>query len=114
METTFTSSGIGCRLAATFRRPGGRSRRRFHRDQARPEGTGLRRDGELLQWVSDSGLAVLIADNYAVEAIPTENNATAPVHRRLEAGLETAGRRDRRPGAEQRRDDPAVVVPVVR
>jgi hypothetical protein len=28
------------------------------------------RDARLLQWITDSGLAVLIADNYAVEALP--------------------------------------------
>jgi hypothetical protein len=34
--------------------------------------TGLNgRDEKLLQWISDSGLAVLIADNYAVELIQT-------------------------------------------
>ena len=34
--------------------------------------TGLDgRDDKLLQWISDSGLACLIADNYAVEIIPT-------------------------------------------
>jgi hypothetical protein len=30
------------------------------------------RDGKLLQWITDSGLACLLADNYAVELIPTE------------------------------------------
>jgi kynurenine formamidase len=29
------------------------------------------RDAKLLQWISDSGLACLLADNYAVELIPT-------------------------------------------
>ncbi len=42
------------------------------------------RDGELLRWVSDSGLAVLIADNYAVEAHPSQPGdgccATLPLH----------------------------------
>ena len=34
--------------------------------------TGLQgRDPKLLQWISDSGLAVLLADNYAVELIAT-------------------------------------------
>ena len=34
--------------------------------------TGLNgRDGKLLQWISDSGLVCLIADNYAVELIAT-------------------------------------------
>ena len=34
-------------------------------------GAGLDgRDDRLLQWISDSGLAVLAADNYAVEALP--------------------------------------------
>ena len=28
------------------------------------------RDAKLLQWITDSGLAVLVADNYAVEAYP--------------------------------------------
>src|SRR5204862_1343574 len=28
-------------------------------------------DEKLLQWISDSGLACLLADNYAVEIIPT-------------------------------------------
>lgn len=36
------------------------------------------RDGKLLQWVSDSGLACLIADNYAVELIPTSLTQPAP------------------------------------
>ena len=33
------------------------------------------RDRRLLQWISDSGLSVLIADNYAVEAIPARAHA---------------------------------------
>ena len=41
--------------------------------------TGLDgRDERLLQWVTDSGLAVLIADNYAVEIIPTSLTRPAP------------------------------------
>ncbi len=49
-------------------------------------GTGLDgRDAKLLQWVSDSGLAVLISDNYAVEIIPTSifsprPHAAMPLH----------------------------------
>ncbi len=43
------------------------------------------RDDRLLQWISDSGLAVLIADNYAVELIPTSlfqpvPHASLPLH----------------------------------
>ncbi|MGE5638842.1 MAG: cyclase family protein, partial [Clostridia bacterium] len=43
------------------------------------------RDGKLLQWISDSGLACLIADNYAVELIPTsltnpKPHAAMPLH----------------------------------
>jgi kynurenine formamidase len=48
--------------------------------------TGLDgRDERLLQWITDSGLAVLIADNYAVELIPTsftrpKPHALMPLH----------------------------------
>lgn len=48
--------------------------------------TGLDgRDERLLQWISDSGLACLIADNYAVELIPTsltqpKPHALMPLH----------------------------------
>jgi kynurenine formamidase len=48
--------------------------------------TGLEgRDDELLQWVTDSGLACLISDNYAVEIIPTsltrpKPHALMPLH----------------------------------
>jgi kynurenine formamidase len=42
------------------------------------------RDEKLLQWITDSGLAVLIADNYAVEAHPAKRQmgccATLPLH----------------------------------
>jgi len=43
------------------------------------------RDDKLLQWISDSGLACLIADNYAVELIPTSifkprPHAAMPLH----------------------------------
>jgi len=43
------------------------------------------RDDRLLQWISDSGLAVLISDNYAVELIPTglskpRPSALMPLH----------------------------------
>ena len=43
------------------------------------------RDEKLLQWITDSGLAVLIADNYAVELIPTSPfkpvpHASMPLH----------------------------------
>jgi len=42
------------------------------------------RDARLLQWVTDSELAVLIADNYAVEAYPATSHvgccATLPLH----------------------------------
>jgi len=42
------------------------------------------RDEKLLQWITDSGLAVLIADNYAVEAHPALPQAgccaTLPLH----------------------------------
>jgi kynurenine formamidase len=36
------------------------------------------RDERLLQWISDSGLAVLISDNYAVEIIPTSLSKPKP------------------------------------
>jgi hypothetical protein len=43
------------------------------------------RDDKLLQWISDSGLACLLADNYAVEIIPTslfkpKPHALMPLH----------------------------------
>ncbi len=42
------------------------------------------RDHELLQWITDSGLVALIADNYAVEAAPAEPGgddcASLPLH----------------------------------
>ncbi len=44
------------------------------------------RDPKLLQWITDSGLAVLVADNYAVEAHPATSQpadaccATLPLH----------------------------------
>jgi len=43
------------------------------------------RDEKLLQWISDSGLACLISDNYAVELIPTslakpKPHAAMPLH----------------------------------
>lgn len=42
------------------------------------------RDDKLLQWITDSGLAVLIADNYAVEAHPAMRRigccSTLPLH----------------------------------
>jgi hypothetical protein len=42
------------------------------------------RDNKLLQWITDSGLAVLIADNYAVEAHPAMRSmgccSTLPLH----------------------------------
>jgi kynurenine formamidase len=43
------------------------------------------RDERLLQWISDSGLACLISDNYAVELIPTSltkprPHAAMPLH----------------------------------
>jgi kynurenine formamidase len=41
--------------------------------------TGLdSRDDKLLQWISDSGLACLIADNYAVEIIPASLSKPKP------------------------------------
>jgi kynurenine formamidase len=44
------------------------------------------RDAKLLQWITDSGLSVLIADNYAVETTPARKGhllgccATLPLH----------------------------------
>ncbi len=42
------------------------------------------RDPRLLQWITDSGLAALIADNYAVEALPASSQparcAALPLH----------------------------------
>lgn len=56
-------------------------------DAQRLEQTGAvldGRDARLLQWISDSGLAVLVADNYAVEAHPAISQpgccATLPLH----------------------------------
>ena len=59
-------------------------------DQALLEQTGAVLDGrdeKLLQWITDSGLSVLIADNYAVEAHPAKRSmgnmaccAALPLH----------------------------------
>jgi hypothetical protein len=56
-------------------------------DAERLERTGAVLDGRderLLQWITDSGLSVLIADNYAVEAHPAAARdmccATLPLH----------------------------------
>lgn len=56
-------------------------------DPARLEQAGAvldGRDDRLLKWITDSGLAVLIADNYAVEAHPAKKSmgccATLPLH----------------------------------
>jgi kynurenine formamidase len=56
-------------------------------DPARLDQTGAvlnGRDDKLLQWITDSGLAVLIADNYAVEAHPAMRRmgccSTLPLH----------------------------------
>lgn len=42
------------------------------------------RDRRLLDWITDSGIAVLVADNYAVEAIPARDHpypcASLPLH----------------------------------
>jgi kynurenine formamidase len=42
------------------------------------------RDGKLLQWITDSGLSVLVADNYAVEGLPPRAHdgscASHPLH----------------------------------
>jgi kynurenine formamidase len=42
------------------------------------------RDPSLLQWISDSGIAALVADNYAVEALPARplqgRHAAMPIH----------------------------------
>lgn len=42
------------------------------------------RDARLLQWISDSGLSVLVADNYAVEGLPAREQpqgcAALPLH----------------------------------
>ena len=42
------------------------------------------RDARLLQWITDSGLAVLVADNYAVEGLPASSQpqgcAALPLH----------------------------------
>ena len=35
-------------------------------------------DADLLQWITDSGLAVLIADNYAVEGVPARDTPRPP------------------------------------
>src|SRR3546814_2930649 len=43
------------------------------------------RDERLLQWITDSGLAAIAADNYAVEAFPAQGGdaccAALPLHR---------------------------------
>ena len=56
-------------------------------DAGRLDATGAAldgRDGRLLQWITDSGLSVLVADNYAVEAHPAGPCegacATLPLH----------------------------------
>jgi kynurenine formamidase len=36
------------------------------------------RDDALLQWITDSGIASLIADNYGVEAVPSRPGGSAP------------------------------------
>jgi kynurenine formamidase len=36
------------------------------------------RDDALLQWITDSGIASLIADNYGVEAVPSRPGGAAP------------------------------------
>ena len=46
---------------------GGRPDERVHNMCAALDG----RDGRLLRWITESGLAVLIADNYAVESVPS-------------------------------------------
>jgi hypothetical protein len=42
------------------------------------------RDAALRQWISDSGIAALVADNYAVEALPAApmagRHAAMPIH----------------------------------
>lgn len=42
------------------------------------------RDAKLLEWITDSGISVLIADNYAVEQVPapapSKSGACAPIH----------------------------------
>ncbi len=43
------------------------------------------RDEKLLQWISDSGISALIADNYGVEAVPArpgvgDNHPSLPLH----------------------------------
>lgn len=38
------------------------------------------------RWIADRGVAAVGADNFAVEAIPTENGGAAPVHRILIRG----------------------------
>jgi kynurenine formamidase len=52
----------------------------LHASCARLDG----RDAKLLQWITDSGLAVLVADNYAVEAVPATPGsgscAALPLH----------------------------------
>ena len=55
-------TGFGRELLAM----GGRPNERVHDMCAVLDG----RDERLLRWITDSGLAVLIADNYAVEAVP--------------------------------------------
>jgi hypothetical protein len=55
-------TGFGRELLAM----GGRPDERVHDMCAVLDG----RDERLLRWITDSGLAVLIADNYAVEAVP--------------------------------------------
>ena len=70
-------TGFAEALLAMRRRP----------DHAALEATGAAldgRDARLLQWITDSGLSVLVADNYAVEAYPAGPCdgacATLPLH----------------------------------
>ena len=58
---------------------GGEPDERVHQSCAVLDG----RDPALLQWVSDSGIAVLIADNYAVEGHPAKPPAEPGVHASL-------------------------------
>ncbi len=71
-------TGFGDTILSMNRQP---DRQRLENSNAVIDG----RDGRLLNWISDSGLAALIADNYAVEGLPSRDggadaHAALPLH----------------------------------
>lgn len=63
-------------FAGELLKMGGRPDERVHGMCAALDG----RDGRLLRWITDSGIAVLVADNYAVEAVPARPGPTGGRH----------------------------------